>query len=144
MGLDINLFRPEKGTNLKYSPNFLGGNPEVIKESIKKRHQDPKIVDDVLALDEEWRKSKTDSYYDFINKSLERYNCDQLRKERNAILKAIGEKKKKNKDDPCEVFIITSTIKFVRKKQLLLKLLMKKLLLLNKKNNQFWMNLKNL
>jgi len=76
MGLDINLFRAEKG-----------GNPDLIRESVKKRFQDPKIVDDVLALDEEWRKK--------------RFICDQLRKERNAVNKAIGDKKKKDKTDPC-------------------------------------------
>jgi len=58
MGLDINLFRPEKGTKDPYLLSYiLGGNPDAIKESVKKRFQDPKIVDDVLALDEEWRKS---------------------------------------------------------------------------------------
>lgn len=58
MGLDINLFRPEKGTFFHWPPlNIPGGNPDLIRESVKKRFQDPKIVDDVLALDEEWRKS---------------------------------------------------------------------------------------
>lgn len=58
MGLDINLFRPEKGTFLLISPlTNIGGNPDLVRESVKKRFQDPKIVDDVMALDEEWRKS---------------------------------------------------------------------------------------
>jgi len=76
MGLDINSFRAEKG-----------GNPDAIRESIKKRFQDPAIVDQVLAIDEEWRKK--------------RFACDQLRKQRNAIDKAIGERKKKDRTDPC-------------------------------------------
>mmetsp|Transcript_20739 Transcript_20739/g.18159 ORF Transcript_20739/g.18159 Transcript_20739/m.18159 type:complete len:165 (-) Transcript_20739:612-1106(-) len=76
MGLDINLFRPEKG-----------GNPKVVKEALDKRCKDPKIVDDVMALDEEWRKK--------------RFVCDQLRKEYNVANKAVGDKKKANKNDPC-------------------------------------------
>ncbi len=45
MGLDINLFRVEKG-----------GNPDVVRESCKRRGVDPKVVDEVIALDEQWRK----------------------------------------------------------------------------------------
>ena len=45
MGLDINLFRAEKG-----------GNPDIVRESCKRRGVDPKIVDEVIALDEQWRK----------------------------------------------------------------------------------------
>lgn len=43
--LDINLFRTEKG-----------GNPELIKESQKRRNAPVEIVDDVIALDKEWIK----------------------------------------------------------------------------------------
>ncbi len=58
MGLDINLFRAEKGTfSIDFPLKSTGGNPDLIRESVKKRFQDPKIVDDVLALDQEWRKS---------------------------------------------------------------------------------------
>ena len=46
MGLDINLFRVDKG-----------GNPELIKESIKRRFQDPQIVDEIISMDKQWRKS---------------------------------------------------------------------------------------
>ena len=53
MGLDINLFRKEKG-----------GDPEKVKESERKRGRNEeqlKRVDEVVALDELWRKSKLTS-----------------------------------------------------------------------------------
>jgi hypothetical protein len=53
-----------------------------------------------MALDEEWRKSITN--YHFLI-WIERFICDQLRKEYNAANKAVGEKKKANKEDPCTV-----------------------------------------
>lgn len=53
MGLDINLFRKEKG-----------GDPEKIKESERKRGRNEeqlKRVDEIVALDEQWRKSNLKS-----------------------------------------------------------------------------------
>ena len=53
MGLDINLFRKERG-----------GDPEKVKESERKRgrkEEDLKRVDEVVILDEQWRKSKLKS-----------------------------------------------------------------------------------
>ncbi len=47
MGLDINLFRTEKG-----------GDPEKVKESVKKRFQDPKIVDEIIEMDKLWRSKR--------------------------------------------------------------------------------------
>lgn len=51
MGLDINLFREEKG-----------GDPEKVKESEKRRHvQHPEnadVVDQVIEVDAKWRSSK--------------------------------------------------------------------------------------
>lgn len=60
--------------------------PEVVKENLKKRFQKDKIklVDEVLALDSEWRKLKFDE--------------DSLRAERNNISKIISELKKHKKD----------------------------------------------
>lgn len=46
MGLDINLFRKEKG-----------GDPDKIRESIKNRYKDDSIVDEIIELDQNWRKS---------------------------------------------------------------------------------------
>lgn len=76
MGLDINIFRTEKG-----------GDPEKVRESVKKRFQDPKIVDLILEKDAEWRKK--------------RFQADQLRKLYNATNKEVGDRKKKDKTDPC-------------------------------------------
>lgn len=40
MGIDINQLRVDKG-----------GNPDKVKESVKRRYKDPKIVDEVIELD---------------------------------------------------------------------------------------------
>jgi hypothetical protein len=57
--LDINLFRKEKG-----------GDPELVRESQRRRFADAKpdeieknvgLVDEVIALDEAWRQSKSSS-----------------------------------------------------------------------------------
>ena len=42
--LDINLFREEKGNN-----------PQIIRESQKRRFKSVEIVDEVIQLDKEWR-----------------------------------------------------------------------------------------
>lgn len=43
--LDINLFREEKGHN-----------PELVRESQRRRFASVEIVDEVIDLDKEWRK----------------------------------------------------------------------------------------
>ena len=57
---------------------FLRANPDAVKENIKKKFQDAKLplVDEVIALDEEYRQAKT--------------RCDSLRNQRNVISKQIG------------------------------------------------------
>ncbi len=57
---------------------FLRTNPEIVKENIKKKFQDEKLVlvDEVIALDKEFRESKT--------------RADYLRSQRNSISKQIG------------------------------------------------------
>lgn len=42
--LDINLFREEKG-----------GNPELVRESQRRRFASVEIVDEVISLDKQWR-----------------------------------------------------------------------------------------
>ena len=44
-GLDINWFRQDKG----YDPN-------IIRESLKRRYRDPKAVDLIIEMDQQWRK----------------------------------------------------------------------------------------
>jgi len=46
MPLDINDFRAEKG-----------GNPELIRDTVRKRFKDPKIVDEIIESDVKWRQS---------------------------------------------------------------------------------------
>jgi seryl-tRNA synthetase len=65
MVLDINLFRKEKG-----------GNPELIKESQRRRFKPVEIVDEIIALDEEWRKLQ--------------FQVDEVKKELNKLKKEIG------------------------------------------------------
>ncbi len=57
---------------------FLRTNPDIVKENIKKKFQDEKLplVDEVIALDQEFRAAKT--------------RCDELRSQRNSLSKQIG------------------------------------------------------
>lgn len=57
---------------------FLRNNPDLVKENIKKKFQDEKLilVDEVLDLDQQYRNAKT--------------RGDQLRSQRNSISKQIG------------------------------------------------------
>ncbi|ORX79870.1 seryl-tRNA synthetase [Basidiobolus meristosporus CBS 931.73] len=71
--LDLNLFQAEKG-----------GNPELIRESQRRRGASVEIVDEIIAMYDEWVK--------------ERFNLDQLNKEINAIQKSIGQKMKAKED----------------------------------------------
>lgn len=47
MSIDINLFRKEKG-----------GDPDLIKDSEKKRFKNPLVVDEIIEQDEKFRKGK--------------------------------------------------------------------------------------
>ena len=62
MPIDINLLRTDKGINIRVLINILGGDPNKIKETIKARFKDEKVVDEILELDAKWRKCK----YSFI------------------------------------------------------------------------------
>lgn len=82
MGLDINLFRTEKG-----------GNPDKVRESQAKRYpNDPskvELVDQVIQADQDWRKRQFDT--------------EQCRKDRGKVQKEIGQRKKASKgQDKCE------------------------------------------
>ncbi|KAL3516104.1 hypothetical protein ACH5RR_023006 [Cinchona calisaya] len=63
--LDINLFREDKGNN-----------PEIIRESQRRRFADVNLVDEVIQLDKEWRQKQ--------------YELDNLRKDFNKINKEIA------------------------------------------------------
>ncbi len=59
-------------------------NPKLVKENLKKRNLDPKILENIADLDEQWRKHKAES--------------DELRAKRNKLSQQINELKKAGKD----------------------------------------------
>lgn len=69
---------------------FIRNNPEAVKENIKKKFQDEKLplVDEVIELDENIRKAKTEG--------------DELRAKRNKISKEIGALMSQGKRDEAE------------------------------------------
>ncbi|GAV63172.1 tRNA-synt_2b domain-containing protein/Seryl_tRNA_N domain-containing protein [Cephalotus follicularis] len=71
--LDINLFREDKGFN-----------PEIIRESQRRRFADVNIVDEIIELDKEWRQKQ--------------YEVDNLRKDFNKINKQIAQLKISGQD----------------------------------------------
>mmetsp|Transcript_10539 Transcript_10539/g.18112 ORF Transcript_10539/g.18112 Transcript_10539/m.18112 type:complete len:471 (-) Transcript_10539:92-1504(-) len=71
--LDIKLFREAQG-----------GNPEIVRESQRRRFARVEVVDEVIAADEKWRVSG--------------WEGDQLRKELNSLSKQVGLLKKEKKD----------------------------------------------
>ncbi|KAG0229301.1 Cytosolic seryl-tRNA synthetase [Actinomortierella wolfii] len=71
--LDINLFIEERG-----------GEPELIRESQRRRGASVEVVDEIIALYQDWVKS--------------RFQVDQLNKKANATQKEIGMKMKKKED----------------------------------------------
>ncbi|PHT41359.1 Serine--tRNA ligase [Capsicum baccatum] len=71
--LDINLFREEKGHN-----------PEIIRESQRRRFTDVSLVDQVIQLDREWRQCQ--------------FEVEKLQRDINTITKEFKELKVKSKD----------------------------------------------
>ncbi|VDO20305.1 unnamed protein product [Brugia timori] len=69
MVLDIDLFREEKG-----------GDPELVRDSQRKRYKDVKLVDDVIDYDQRWRR--------------DRFSTDNFNRLINLCSKVIGEKMK--------------------------------------------------
>lgn len=69
MPLDINLFRAGSG-----------GNPDLIKESQRRRYASVELVDEIIAKDDKWR--------------LMTGSIDNLRKDRNTVQKQVATKKK--------------------------------------------------
>ena len=62
--------------------NTVRKNPEIIKESLKKRQMDPSVIDRLAGLDEKWRAILTEA--------------EVLKAERNAVSKEIGNNKEKS------------------------------------------------
>ncbi|XP_065205154.1 serine--tRNA ligase, cytoplasmic [Planococcus citri] len=72
MGLDIELFRADKG-----------GNPDLVRTSQKNRYKNVQLVDEVIEADSEWRTL--------------RHKTDNFNKLKNTCSKAIGELMKKQR-----------------------------------------------
>lgn len=75
MPLDINAFRVSSG-----------GDPEIIRESQRRRFAPVELVDEIIANDEKWRQMTG--------------QIDNLRKDRNTVQKAVATKMKAK--EPCE------------------------------------------
>lgn len=63
MPIDINLLRTDAGkyrnifTTEILSPLFyIGSDPSVVKLSEERRFRDPKLIDEIIEIDEQWRK----------------------------------------------------------------------------------------
>ena len=68
MPIDINLLRVENGklssllrmssplSHLRCLPMFVGGDPEKVKASERARFRDDSIVDQIIEIDNRWRK----------------------------------------------------------------------------------------
>jgi len=78
MPIDINHFRKEKG-----------GDPEVVRESQRKRFADETVVDKIIAADAQLRQAKFDH--------------EAFKKQKNDIGREVAAKKKASKgQDKCE------------------------------------------
>ena len=75
MPLDINFFRVDSG-----------GNPDIIRESQRRRFAPVELVDEIIANDTKWRQMTGE--------------IDNLRKDRNTVQKAVATKMKAK--EPCE------------------------------------------
>ncbi|CAM9863414.1 unnamed protein product, partial [Discosporangium mesarthrocarpum] len=73
MPLDINLFRTDRG-----------GDPEIIRESQRRRFEPVEIVDEVVNKDVAWRECRS--------------SIDFLKKDRNRIQKEVTKAKKVGQD----------------------------------------------
>ncbi|KAG0198022.1 Cytosolic seryl-tRNA synthetase [Mortierella sp. GBA30] len=71
--LDINIFLEERG-----------GNPELVRESQRKRHAQVEAVDEIISFYQDWKTA--------------RFQLDQLNKRANALQKEIGFKMKNDED----------------------------------------------
>ncbi|TPX37975.1 serine---tRNA ligase [Synchytrium microbalum] len=105
--IDINLLRVDKG-----------GNPDLVRESQRKRGGRVELVDEVIALDDEWKKA--------------RFQADQKNKEINAINKEISALYKQGKKDDAATLIAKKTDTEAQQIQLT-KLSDEKEVILNKK-----------
>lgn len=91
--LDINLFRVDKG-----------GNPELIRESQRKRGSRVELVDEIIALDKSWVSA--------------RFESDQLNKSINSLQKQLGALMKQKKKEEAQKFIEEKNLMTKKKTEL--------------------------
>ncbi|GAB2279871.1 hypothetical protein Dimus_014507 [Dionaea muscipula] len=89
--LDINLFREDKG-----------GNPELIRESQRRRFADVAIVDEIIALDVEWRRRQ--------------FDLEDSRKQLNSISKEVARLKIAKEDATEKIKSTEETKELIAKK----------------------------
>ena len=75
MPLDILMFR-----------EYAGGNPEIVRESQRRRFESVEKVDEIIAIDALWRKCVGD--------------VDSIKKEKNKVQKEVGKKMKAKESCP--------------------------------------------
>ncbi|KAJ3413973.1 Cytosolic seryl-tRNA synthetase [Chytridiales sp. JEL 0842] len=80
MGLDINLFRADKG-----------GNPDLVRESQRRRFAPVEAVDEIIELDKDWIRA--------------RFVADETNKEINKVQKEIGALMKAGKKDEAQALL---------------------------------------
>ena len=66
-------------------------NPDFVKEALRKRRENPTIIDEILKIDEEWRTAIT--------------KTNELRSRRNEISKNVARLKKEGKNAEAEALI---------------------------------------
>jgi seryl-tRNA synthetase len=105
MPLDINAFRVTSG-----------GDPEIIKESQRRRFAPVEVVDEIIAFDDKWR--------------LMTGQIDNLRKERNIVQKGVATKMKVKEaceEGKAEIKAIGDHIVAVEEEQKALKIIIDKM-----------------
>lgn len=77
---------------------IIGYDPAIVKKSESDRFRDPALVDQIIEIDNEWRKGKI-KWLDSImtSSSLVTFLVDTLKKEQNQISKTIGQRMKESK-----------------------------------------------
>ena len=99
MPLDILSFRA-----------FAGGDPDQIRESQRRRFKPVEAVDEIIAADETWRFLIGITILTVLPKKVNYYypaflgELDNLKKERNAVQKEVGLKKKAK--EPCDDMVL--------------------------------------
>ncbi|KAJ3383725.1 Cytosolic seryl-tRNA synthetase [Lobulomyces angularis] len=105
--LDINLFREDKGFN-----------PEVVRESQRKRGASVEVVDEIIDLDNEWKKA--------------RFNANETNKKINGINKQIATLMKQKKKDETKD-LVSEKANLQKEKELLENIAAEKEKILNSK-----------